>query len=260
MKTVIPPHPKRKLGQNFLCDQNILQKIVEFIQHSPEQFLLEIGAGTGALTALIAPEVAHLIAVEFDPELLLYLENIPNTSLLHADIRKVDICSVAAGKKIRIVGNLPYYISSNILTSLIFQRRCIADMTLMFQDEVAHRIIAPPSDPEYGYLSVLAQYYCRIRRGFKINRNCFVPRPDIESRILFFEFSDEPLLDFEEYSSFLEKAFSQRRKKLRNNLLRTLTIDPEKLDLIFFELQLPPNVRAENLSASQYEQLIVRLR
>ena len=260
MKTPIPPRPKRKLGQNFLCDQNILRKIVEFIAPSPEDVVVEIGAGTGALTTQLAPAVSKLLAVELDPDLLPYLTSLPNTTVLHKDIRKVDLCLIHPGEKIRVVGNLPYYISSNILTSLILQRPCIRDMTMMFQEEVAHRITAPSGDPEYGYLSVIAQYYCEIKKGFKINKNCFVPKPDIESRILRFEFHDQKLLDFEEYSTFIEKAFSQRRKKLRNNLMRELDFAPDQLDAIFGELGLAADVRAENLSATQYEQLILRLR
>ncbi|MCI0414296.1 16S rRNA (adenine(1518)-N(6)/adenine(1519)-N(6))-dimethyltransferase RsmA [bacterium] len=260
MKTPIPPAPKRRLGQNFLCDQNILRKIIDFIHPTAGDFFVEIGAGTGALTALLTPHVARLIAVELDADLLPYLQNIPDITLLHSDIRKVDLCEIRADGKIRVTGNLPYYISSNILTSLILQRKCIQDMTLMFQEEVAHRITAPPSDPDYGYLSVITQYYCNIRKGFKINKNCFVPKPEIESRVLRFEFRTEPAIQFEEFASFLEKAFSQRRKKLRNNLLRALPIPAPSLDRTFDELQLSQDVRAENLSAVQYEKLILRLR
>jgi 16S rRNA (adenine1518-N6/adenine1519-N6)-dimethyltransferase len=260
VKTPIPPGPKRRLGQNFLCDQNILRKIVDFIHPSAEDFIVEIGAGTGALTSLLAPHVADLIAVELDADLLPYLQNIPNVTLLHSDIRKVDLCEMPMDRKIRVTGNLPYYVSSNILTSLILQRKCIQDMTLMFQEEVAHRITALPSDPDYGYLSVITQYYCNIKKGFKINKNCFVPKPEIESRILRFEFRTEPVIEFEEFASCLEKAFSQRRKKLRNNLLRALSVPAETLDRIFEQLQLAPDVRAENLSADQYEKLILQIR
>ena len=260
MKTPIPPLPKRKLGQNFLCDQNILQKIIEFIQPQPTDFFVEIGSGTGALTSLLASRAAHVVAVELDADLLPYLQNLPNTRVLHLDIRKLDLSSLHPEGKLRIAGNLPYYISSNILTSLILQQQSIHDMTLMFQEEVAQRITAPPGDSEYGYLSVIAQYYCDIRKGFKINKNCFVPKPDIESRILRFTFSKAAAIGFGEYSSFLEKAFSQRRKKLRNNILRTINIQPAQLDKIFTELGLASDVRAENLSPDQYEQLIVAIR
>ena len=256
MKTAIPAAPKKKLGQNFLCDQNMLAKIASFIHPAATDFIIEIGAGTGALTSILAPASANYIAVELDADLLPYLQTIPNVQIVHQDVRKVDFCGFS--DSLRVVGNLPYYISSNILTHLISQRRCIRDMILMFQEEVAQRIIAPPSDSEYGYLSVIAQYYCRIEKGFKIHQNCFVPRPEIESRILRFEFRNDANLPFEELADFLGKAFSQRRKKLRNNLLRTLAIDAAHLDTIFRDLGLTENVRAENLSPKQFEELVKR--
>jgi 16S rRNA (adenine1518-N6/adenine1519-N6)-dimethyltransferase len=259
-KTPIPPSPKKKLGQNFLCDQNILLKIVDFIQPVPTDVLLEIGAGTGALTALIAPQSSRFLAVELDQDLLPYLEKIPSTEILHQDIRQIDLCAIQSNHTIRVIGNLPYYISSNILMWLIAHRSCIQDMVLMFQEEVAQRILASPSDSDYGYLSVVAQYFCKIDRGFKIHKNCFVPRPEIESRILRFEFRRDAQLQFDELTEFLAKAFSQRRKKLRNNLLRTLSVDAIKLDGIFKDMALDENIRAENLSPSQYEQLIRKLK
>jgi len=253
----------------------MLLKIVDFIRPQSSEAILEIGAGTGALTSLLAPQTARYFAVELDADLLPYLEGIQNAQILHDDIRNIDLCALepdptlvgpasapATGgyRKIRVIGNLPYYVSSSILTWLISQRRCIQDMTLMFQEEVAQRILAAPSDSDYGYLSVVAQYYCNILKGFKIHKNCFVPRPEIESRILRFEFRSEGTLDFEELTDFLSKAFSQRRKKLRNNLLRTLAIDAARLDAIFQELGLHENIRAENLSPVQYEKLINKLR
>ena len=234
----------------------MLRKIVEFIDPKSGDMILEIGAGTGALTSPIAPLAEKVIAVELDAELLPYLQAIPHTTILHSDIRQIEICKLVPGKRIRVAGNLPYYISSNVLTWLILHRECISDMTLMFQDEVAHRITATPGDSEYGFLSVIAQYYCEIKKGFKINKNCFVPKPDIESRILRFKFREGRRFEFPEYSEFLEKAFSQRRKKLRNNLLRTMDLPADKLDTIFAQLELAPDVRAENLSAQQYEDLL----
>lgn len=260
MKTPIPLNPKRRLGQNFLQDNNVIEKLVRFIQPVPEDRTLEIGAGTGALTARLAPLVSRLIAVEIDASLLPYLNQIPSVETLHADIRKIDLQTMTAGQKIRVVGNLPYYISTSILTSLIEQRESIRDMILMFQEEVARRIAAPPSDSEYGLLSVLAQYYCEIEKGFRISRNCFKPKPEIESRVLHFTFRSGRLLPFNEYMDFLAAAFSQRRKKLRNNLLRTMSILPDSLDAIFKKMKIDENARAENLSAPQYEQLIQELK
>ncbi len=256
----VPPHPKKKLGQNFLQDENILRKIVEFIAPVRADSIVEIGAGTGALTARLAPLVTKLIAVELDPALIPYLAVIPDITVLQADIRKTNLCSLVPEVTVRVVGNLPYYLSTHLLALLIRQKGCIQDMTLMFQEEVANRITASSSTHEYGYLSVLTQYYCKINRGFKISRNSFFPRPDVESRILALSFRKDTAIPFPEFSSFIEIAFSQRRKKLRNNLLRLQNVSQDALDKAYRELELPADIRAENLTASRFEQLILALR
>jgi 16S rRNA (adenine1518-N6/adenine1519-N6)-dimethyltransferase len=260
MRVRIPPHPKRKLGQNFLHDENVIDKIIRFIDPSPADYFFEIGGGTGALTEPLSTRVRKLVVAEVDSDLLPYLSAVPGILLLKEDARKVPVCELPESKSWRIAGNLPYYISSSILTGLLEQRECIKDMTLMFQEEVAMRILAPPSDSEYGMLSVLCQYYCSVHRGFRISRNSFSPKPDIESRILRLVPRAVKRLPYDEYAAFLADAFSQRRKKLRNNLLRTTEIAADQLDLIFAELQIPAAARAENLSAEQFEALYLRLR
>ncbi len=256
----IPPHPKRKLGQNFLHDQNVIAKIIDFANPATGDCFVEIGAGTGALTQRLAPHVRKLFAIEVDPFLLAFLKRLEGVETVQADIQKIELGTLTGERRLRIIGNLPYYISTPILTSLIRQKNVITDMTLMFQEEVALRILAPTSDTEYGYLSAIVQYYCTIRRGFKISRNSFTPRPEIESRILQFRFPGDREIDYPEYSSFLAHAFSHRRKKLRNNLIRSLNLAPEKLDSVFRRLDICENTRAENLSPHQFEQLILALR
>ena len=210
----IPVQPKKSLGQNFLQDNNVIEKLIRFIQPSKTDSFVEIGAGTGALTSRLAPIAGRIVAVEIDKGLIPFLDQIPSVEVLNEDIRKVNLQTFYTGNKLRAVGNLPYYISTSILTSLIQQREFLQDMILMFQEEVAQRILAPPSTSEYGLLSVLAQYYCVIEKGFRISRNCFQPKPDIESRVLRFSFRKEPLHSYDTYMKFLAHAFSQRRKKL----------------------------------------------
>lgn len=260
MKTPLPAHPKHKLGQNFLTDANIIGKIIALFAPNPDDHVLEIGAGTGALTLHLAPLVERLIAVELDSLLIPALEAIERAEVLHQDILKTDLRALQKGKPLRIIGNLPYYISTAVVLHLIPQRDAVQDMLLMFQNEVAHRIISQPSHGEYGYLSVLAQYFCSIEAGFRISRNSFFPRPQIDSRVLRFQFRNDLPLSFEEFSAFLAKAFSQRRKKLRNNLIRELNIQPERLDRVFQTLGISESARAENLSPTQFESLILELR
>jgi 16S rRNA (adenine1518-N6/adenine1519-N6)-dimethyltransferase len=259
MRVPVPHKPKRKLGQNFLHDLNVIEKIVVYFQPQPSDQVLEIGAGTGALTSRIAPMVSRYIAVELDSSLIPYLETIQNVEIVHSDILDVNLHSLAGSGKLRIIGNLPYYISSPIFMRLLYQRHLIQDLTLMFQEEVAVRITAPPSDSEYGLLSVAAQYFFIIDKGFRISRNSFRPKPEIESRILRFVPRKETSIEPEQYVEFLQKSFSQRRKKLRNNLLRTLKLNPEILDQRFKQLGIGENDRAENLSPQLYEKLILAL-
>lgn len=250
-------HAKR-LGQNFLHDKNIIHKITAFFSPQPEDVVLEIGAGRGALTRNIAPHVTKFFAVEIDAHLFAELEAIPNIELINKDILDLDLSALNPGQRFRVLGNLPYYISTPILSSLIRQKDAIRDMVLMFQEEVAQRILAQPSHSEYSLLSVMSQYFCEIEKGFRVSRNCFRPMPDVDSRVLHFKFKRDLRIDYDEFVGFLQKAFSQRRKKLRNNLLRELNIEAQRLDLIFREMQIPENVRAENLTPLQFERLILK--
>ncbi|HSE42689.1 MAG TPA: 16S rRNA (adenine(1518)-N(6)/adenine(1519)-N(6))-dimethyltransferase RsmA [Acidobacteriota bacterium] len=248
-----------KLGQNFLQDRNVIQKIATFFNPQKQDIVVEIGPGKGALTRMIAPEVSTLYGVEIDSALIPELQKIPDIKIIHGDILKTDLATLSDGRKLRILGNLPYYISTAILTSLIRQKEVIEDMVLMFQEEVAQRILAPNSDSEYGLLSVVSQYFCEIGKGFKVSKRSFQPMPEIDSRVLHFRFRTDTKAGVDEYINLLQKAFSQRRKKLRNNLMRELNIEPDRLDAIFADLNIPENVRAENLTPKQFEALAIRL-
>lgn len=247
-----------RLGQNFLQDKNVIQKIAHYFDPKSEDAVLEIGAGLGALTRVIAPQVAKFFAVEIDGALISELQQIPNVDVIHKDFLEVDLGSINPDRKIRILGNLPYYISTAILTRLIRQKKWIEDMVLMFQEEVAQRILAPTSDSEYSLLSVMSQYYCEIDKGFRVSKHCFKPMPEIESRVMHFKFKPDVKIEVNDYVSLLQKAFSQRRKKLRNNLMRELDLDSGRVDSIFKEMNIPENIRAENLTPLQFEELILR--
>lgn len=248
-----------RLGQNFLQDKNVIQKIAGYFNPKSDDVVLEIGAGGGALTRIIAPQVAKFFAIEIDAALIPVLKQIPNIEVINKDFLEVDLSSINTDKKIRILGNLPYYISTAILTRLIRQKNSIEDLVLMFQEEVAQRILAPTSDSEYSLLAVMSQYYCEIDKGFRVSKNCFKPMPEIESRVMHFKFVADVKVEVNEYISLLQKAFSQRRKKLRNNLMRELEIDADRVDAIFKEMNIAENVRAENLTPHQFEQLILRV-
>jgi 16S rRNA (adenine1518-N6/adenine1519-N6)-dimethyltransferase len=245
-----------RLGQNFLQDKNVIQKIGNYFNPKPDDVVLEIGAGLGALTRIVAPQVSRFIAVEIDGALIGELQQIQNIEVINKDFLEVDLASINPDKKIRVLGNLPYYISTAILTRLIRQKNWVEDMVLMFQEEVAQRILAPTSDSEYSLLSVMSQYYCEIDKGFRVSKNCFKPMPEIESRVMHFNFKPDVKIEVNDYVSFLQKAFSQRRKKLRNNLMRELDLESDRVDRIFKDMNIPENVRAENLTPQQFEELI----
>lgn len=248
-----------RLGQNFLSDKNVIHKIAHYFNPKSDDVVLEIGAGRGALTRIIAPQVAKFFAIEIDGALIPELKQIPNIEVINKDFLEVDLSSINPDKKIRILGNLPYYISTAILTRLIRQKNWIEDLVLMFQEEVAQRILAPTSDSEYSLLAVMSQYYCDIDKGFRVSKNCFKPMPEIESRVMHFKFNSDVKIEVNEYISLLQKAFSQRRKKLRNNLMRELDMDSDRVNAIFKEMNIAENVRAENLTPHQFEQLILRV-
>jgi 16S rRNA (adenine1518-N6/adenine1519-N6)-dimethyltransferase len=260
LKTPLPRRPKHKLGQNFLTDSNVIDKISSFFSPTEADHVVEIGAGTGALTSRLAPLVDRLIAVEIDPLLIPALEGLDGVETIHQDILKTDLHSLVADRKLRIIGNLPYYISTAVVLHLAQQRDALQDMLLMFQDEVARRIVSPPSRPDYSYLSVVSQYFCVIELGFRISRNCFYPKPQVESRVLRFGFKSDLPLSFEEYTTFVGHAFSQRRKMLRNNLMRTIHREADQIDRAFEYIGIDPAARAENLTPSQFEALILELR
>ena len=246
MRTPVPLRPKHKLGQNFLVDANVLDKIVSYINPKPEDHIVEIGAGTGALTTRLAPRVERMIAVELDADLIPVLNAISSVEVIHHDVLKLDFHKLKQDRQLRVVGNLPYYISTAIVSHMLQHRDALQDMILMFQEEVAQRIISPPSHHEYGFISVAVQYFCKIEAGFRVSQNCFVPRPQIQSRVLHFEFNPDLKLSYDEYTAFLSIAFAHRRKKLRNNLLRGLQITPERLDRAFQDLAIEETARAEN--------------
>lgn len=259
MHIPVPAKPKKRLGQNFLNDENVLHKLLQLIGPAPSDVVVEIGAGTGALTSRLAPHVGKVFAIELDAALIPYLSAIPGVEVINQDVLKVSVCGLAPGSKLRLTGNLPYYLSTSIMTSMLKQIDCINDMVFLFQEEVAQRITAANSTSEYGYLSVVVQYFCEISKGFKIGRNSFSPRPEVHSRVLHFVPKKQMKFGFGSYGSFVEKAFSQRRKQLRNNLARELNISAGIVDEALMELGIRTDARAENLSPQQFEDLLLLL-
>ena len=212
-------HPfRKKWGQNFLRDPNITRKIISCLKLDKNDVILEIGPGDGALTDKMHEQVHHINTVEIDPLLITHLTEkaYSNVSLYEADFLKWDFSILPDG--IKIIGNLPYYISSPILFRLLRIPNWLK-MVLMFQKEVAERIVSEPGKKSYGRISVMCQAYCHVNIEFIVSQDVFQPKPDVDSAVLSFTPRSDELPEMSPFSDFIRQAFSQRRKKLKNNLL-----------------------------------------
>ena len=243
-------HPfRKKWGQNFLRDPNIIKNIIGCLNISNKDVILEIGPGDGALTDQLFENVHHIHAIEIDPLLIKILreKEYSNVSLYKADILDWDISNLV--EDIKIIGNLPYYISSVILVRLL-NIQYWKKMVLMFQKEVAKRIISSHGNKSYGRLSIMCQVYTNVNLEFVVSRDVFEPKPNVDSAIVSFTPKKNNLPDIGPFSQFIKKAFSHRRKKLKNNFPCTY-----KSGL----LNPWDDMRPEELSPSDYIQLFQRI-
>ena len=259
--------PKRRLGQNFLTGTHYPERIVDSVRPAPDESILEIGPGEGALTRLLLATGARVTAIEVDPDLVPQLrQRFGDTNrfeLLEADALRVDFCRLfAAGSRIRVVANLPYYISTPLIQRLIEHRHCIAEMTLMLQREVVERIIAPPGGKEYGYLSVLVQLHAEVASLFDVPPGAFRPAPKVTSSVVRLRLRQTPVVPLISERRFLILAqvlFAQRRKTILNNLRagfgRLGIASVERLPDLLELAGLDGRRRAETLSIAELAQL-----
>ncbi|MBN2001271.1 ribosomal RNA small subunit methyltransferase A [candidate division KSB1 bacterium] len=214
--------PKQSLGQNFLTDLNIASKLVKNFELLPSDIVLEIGPGLGILTDLMIDKVFHLYCVEIDQRCMQVLkqrfEN-RHLTLYHADILKFDLESICTDQKIRIVGNIPYHITSPILFRIIESRERVRDLTLLVQREVADRIVAPAGCKAYGILSVLSQAVADTEILLNVPKTVFKPRPKIDSALIRWTFKEnQSIKSYDFLRKIVRQGFSKRRKMLRNSL------------------------------------------
>lgn len=260
---------RKELGQNFLADPKTAEMIVRRAGFKPDDTVLEIGPGLGSLTVHAARSVKRLIAVEKDTRLIEPLKSeladlgITNVDILNADILKVDIPALADGKKLAVLGNLPYNISSQVLFRLVEERDWISQAVLMFQTELAVRITSPPGGRDYGRLSAVMQYCSTITTVADIAPHLFFPKPNVESRVVKVMFSPRgPETQEEERFLFkvIKAAFSKRRKTLRNSLAGPeLGITSQAAGSLLEVAEIDPSRRAETLSIDDFKRLAVSL-
>ena len=244
---------KKKFGQNFLTDRNICRKIVRAADLCENDRVLEIGPGFGALTSAILEAVPDFTAVEKDRELAAFIRReFPRVHLIEGDFLTVNLPDLAADGPLKIMGNIPYSITSPILFKLLDNRRHILSETLMMQHEVALRLVARPNTKDYGILAVQLQTFCRVDYLFKVRRNVFRPQPDVDSAVV--RIIPRPAaVDTNEtaFRSFVRNAFRQRRKTLQNNLRK----DYDLSGVVSVDL----TRRAESLSIEQFSLLFSEL-
>lgn len=245
--------PRKRFGQNFLVDNRIIAAIISVINPQATDHFLEIGPGSGALTASLVASGATIDAVEIDRDLAYVLQQeysrARNFTLHTIDILKFSLPSIQNKKLLRVVGNLPYNISTPLLFKLFDDITIISDMFFMLQLEVGERLTASPGSKEYGRLSVMAQYHCDMELVLDVPSHAFNPPPKVESCIVkFIPKKDQsicvkdPIL----LQNIVTNAFSQRRKTLSNSLKQFITSDDLQ------QLEIDPKLRAENLSLSDY--------
>ena len=250
---------RKRFGQNFLVDTGVIERIVRQINPRSDDNIVEIGPGKGAITALLAAICNHLHVIEIDRDLVTILQQQfaiidgdPNVTIHQADALTVDFSAFATTAPVRIVGNLPYNISTPLIFHLLRFHNYIGDMYFMLQNEVVDRLVAQPSDKGYGRLSVMVQYYCRADKLFTVSPHCFEPRPKVDSAIVRLT-PHQPLPciadDPDHLSRLVNCAFQQRRKTLHNALKPFMaSIDAESLPV-------NTRLRPENLSVRDYVML-----
>lgn len=271
---------RKRFGQNFLHDQNIIQKILQSIHPQDSDHIVEIGPGQGALTRHLLQTCAKLDAVELDRDLAAYLVQTlgddPRFALQQGDVLKFDFASLSdTPHSLRIVGNLPYNISTPCMFHLLNYQSLIRDMTFMLQLEVVHRLAARAGDPHYGRLSLMMQYYCQVEHLFDVPPSAFTPQPKVCSAIVRLTPHQRPpvrVIDVSCLQEVVRIAFTKRRKTLRNSLktliteaeLSALGIDtslrPEKLSLADYALisDSISQTRAKSRSAAPQEESYVQ--
>jgi len=259
---------KKRLGQNFLINPDVISNIIEFADIHPEDTILEIGPGVGFVTEQLVKYAKKVIAVELDEEAIKELQKLEadNLEIIHADILKTDLFGLCEGK-LKVVANIPYYITSPIIAHLLGEiddlenknRVKIEDIILMVQVEVARRIVATEksSGKQYGLLTILSQFWadCSILR--LVGRRSFYPAPKVNSALVSMKVRKEPLLKLDDYTFFrkvVKAGFSQRRKTLKNCLV-SAGFDKDTINSAISKLGIDENIRGEKLSISQFGEL-----
>ena len=259
---------QKKFGQNFLIDEHVLDKIIRAAEITKDDYVLEIGPGIGTMTQYLACAAREVTAVEIDRALIPILEDTlkeyDNVSIINGDILKVDIAALAkeknGGRPIKVVANLPYYITTPIIMGLFESRVPLKSITIMVQKEVADRMQVGPGTKDYGALSLAVQYYAKPEIVANVPPNCFIPRPNVGSAVIRLTRYEEPpvqVKDEKKMFALIRASFNQRRKTLVNGLGNAGLpgITKESAAAALAQMSLSPTVRGEALTLEQFARL-----
>lgn len=270
-KAIINRYPftfQKKFGQNFLIDPYVLERIIDSAQLTEADCVLEIGPGIGSVTQALLERAGKVISVEIDDKLIPILTeqfgHHAHFRLIHDDILKLDLKQLieteSPHQKIKVVANLPYYITTPILMMLLENQLHIESITVMVQKEVAERLLSKPGTKQYGAITVAVHYYAKPYLVANVPRNCFMPRPNVDSAVLQLQVLDEPSVsvgNVTQLFKMIKAAFLLRRKTLLNALMAhaELGIEKEKLKTLLDESQIKATTRGETLSIAEFARL-----
>ena len=256
--------PRKRLGQHFLVDRNILDKVIRTAEVAKEDIILEVGPGLGEMTFALALQAKKVIAVEIDSKLVAILEKKmrghPNVKVVKSDILKLDFDQFLKkeGYPIKVVANLPYQISTPLLFRFIESKDVFSTFTLMLQREVAERMVAPPGRKEYGPLSIFIQLFFDLSIRFFIKPSAFFPPPEVDSALVHMVWREEPLVetnDEEWFKRVVKACFGYRRKTLVNSLKHSGLVLPESVELKMKGIGIDPQRRPETLTIQEFAAL-----
>lgn len=246
--------PLKKFGQNYLVDKNTILKFVNSFEPKLDDHIIEIGPGRGAITAELESRTKFLTAIEIDNRIIGELsEKFPNVNFINDDILKIDLSQILNPElKYRVIGNIPFNLTSPILFMLIHNRNYFIDASFIIQLEVAQRIIAEPNNKSYGILSVLLNYFAEVNLKFEISPNVFYPKPKVKSAVIKLDFNKklEDDLDIHLFIKVVKASFGNRRKTLKNSLNNSIFKSCN-----FLEFDLDFSKRAENLTITDFVNL-----
>ncbi len=267
-------HARKRYGQNFLIDASVIERSIEAAGITEEDCVLEIGPGIGSMTQLLSRAAGRVVCVEIDtslePVLIDTLSDCDNVTILWQDVLKTDLRAVCEefndGRPMKVVANLPYYVTTPILMELLSRKGCFSSITVMVQKEVADRIRSGPGSKEYGALSLAVQYYAEPEIVTEVSARAFLPRPNVDSTVLCLRAYDVPPVEADEGWLFalIRAAFNQRRKTLANALshglnYQGLRLTREQITEVLGAMGLSETVRGEALSLEQFAELSRRL-